>query len=731
MFISCLRYTVLFKVSFITIIKQPFYESYMCGIVGVFNHEQAFERIITALAILKNRGKDGFGITDGRSIQCQRSLELFKKINTKNILGHSLHAVVNTVPQPIGKQGVLVANCEIYNWEELNKKYNFTAQNDADLLLSLLDSFGIHKLDEIDGVYAFAYWNSDILTIARDILGEKPLWFAHSTDNFAFASEKKALERTEFIDIQELNPRQVLTYDIKHNTLKTTQRPFFEYLPEHEGSYEELKEKTKNLLHKSIQQRIPTQKFGLLFSGGIDSTYLAAYFKNNGYEFTCYTAVLDSKTIPPDLEYSQKAAAELNLNVKVKKIKVEEIPPYLEKIVPLIEDSNVVKVGVALPFYIACGMAREDGCKVIFSGLGSEEIFAGYERHKNSSNINQECVAGLRKMYERDFYRDDVLTMDNNLELRLPFLDLSLVKYALKIPERYKFKEPHVKFILRDIALDNGLPEEFAFRKKTAAQYGSRFDSALGKLAKKNGFSSKSAYLRTFYPAHNLKLGVLFSSGKDSTYAAYIMKRQNYELACLISMRSSNPDSYMFQTASTEMIELQAEAMGLPIVIGVTEGEKEKELRDLEMTIKEAKEKYKLEGIVSGAVFSTYQRDRIETICDKLGLKIFAPLWHKPQIELLWELLQHGFEVVFSRVAAEGVDKSWLGAFLDEAKIKKLEKLNMEIGFHEAGEGGEFESLVLDCPLFQKKIRLEKVKIIEEDKHTATLIIEKARLEEK
>ncbi|MDO8511605.1 MAG: diphthine--ammonia ligase [Nanoarchaeota archaeon] len=705
----------------------------MCGIIGIFNDQDAFSKVKTALAFLHNRGRDGFGIANEHEIQHHHDLKKFYPLKDRNVVGHALHAVVDHIPQPIKKDGLLVANCEIYNWKKLNIKYKFNAKNDAELLLLFLDKFGIERLEELDGVYSFAYWKDDTLYLARDILGEKPLWYSYTTDTFAFASEKKALEKIGFIDIQELNPRQIIKYDIEKNGLESINREFFDYLPEHKGSFEELKEKTAALLNLAIEKMIPEKKFGLLFSGGIDSTYLAKYFKDKGYDFTSYTAVLDSEsgTIPSDLEAAQKVAKDLGLKLKVKKIKLAEIPKYLQKIVPLIEDSNVVKVGVALTFYIACEMAKEDGCKVIFSGLGSEEIFAGYERHKNSANINQECLSGLRKMYERDLYRDDVITMDNRMELRLPFLDLELIDYALKIPGKYKIKGEVTKYILREIALEKGIAKEYAFRKKTAAQYGSKFDYALGKLAKQQKFPSKSAYLRIFYPTHNVKLGVLFSSGKDSTAAAYIMKQQNYELTCLIHIKSENADSYMFQTAGTELVEMQAEAMGLPILIQKTKGEKESELKDLEQAFKEAQKKYQIEGIVSGALFSTYQRDRIEKICDKLGLKIFSPLWHKPQDQHLQDLLTHEFEIVLTAIAAEGLDKTWLGRKIDQKMLEELKRLHKKVGINEAFEGGEAETLVLDCPLFRKRISLVKTEKVMSSLNTGKLIIKDAILIDK
>ena len=692
----------------------------MCGIIGVFNNGQAERQVKIALAILKNRGKDASNIF---------------VIDGSNVFGHTLHSVINHVPQPIQKEGVLTANCEIYNWQELEIKYNLQAENDACLLLKFLDKFGLEKINELDGVFAFAYLKGGILYLVRDLFGVKPLWFVYNRDEFAFASEKKALEKLGYLDIQELNPRNILIYNLNQKKVKFINREFVTYLPEHKDPYEIIKQKTSELLNQAIAKRIPPKKFGLLFSGGIDSTFLAKYFRDQGKEFTCYTAVLDTENKEPlDLTYAQKVAEELGLKLKIKKIKQEEIPKYLKKIVPLIEDSNVVKVGVALTFYLACEMAKEDGCKVIFSGLGSEEIFAGYERHKRSSNINQECVSGLLKMYERDLYRDDVLTMDNNLELRLPFLDRNLAEYALKIPEEHKIKENGrhgeivTKYILREISKERGLSEEFSFRKKTAAQYGSKFDYALGKLAKQEGFSSKSSYLRKFYSTHNLKLGILFSSGKDSAYAAYIMQKQNYELTCLITMKSKNPNSYMFHTPAIDLAYLQAEAMGLPIIVKETAGEKELELEDLEEVLLEAKEKYKIDGVVTGAVYSTYQRDRIEKICDRLGLKIFSPLWHKDQEQEMEELLKLGFKIVLSSIAGEGLNETWIGRKIGKEELEKLKQLNKKISFHLNGEGGEYESLVLDCPLFKKKIELVKSKKVMDSEISGRLLVEEARL---
>jgi diphthine-ammonia ligase len=203
-----------------------------------------------------------------------------------------------------------------------------------------------------------------------------------------------------------------------------------------------------------------------------------------------------------------------------------------------------------------------------------------------------------------------------------------------------------------------------------------------------------------------MKLGLLFSGGKDSSYAAYLIKRDNHEISCLISIFSENEESYMFHTPSISKVEKQAEAMEIPLVKMTTSGKKEKELLDLENAIKIAVKKYKIEGIISGAVESVYQASRIQKICDKLNIGCFNPLWQKNQIELLKELIKNNFEIIITGVFAEGFDKSWLGRQIDDKFIKDIQKLNEKYKISPSGEGGEYESFVLNSPLFNKKLKI-------------------------
>ena len=215
-----------------------------------------------------------------------------------------------------------------------------------------------------------------------------------------------------------------------------------------------------------------------------------------------------------------------------------------------------------------------------------------------------------------------------------------------------------------------------------------------------------------------MKVAILFSGGKDSVYSAYLVKQAEHELSCLISIFSENKESYMFHTPSIEKVEKQAEVMGLSIIIQKTKGEKEKELEDLEEAIKKAKQEYGIEGIVTGAIQSVYQASRIQKICDRLKLKCINPLWQKNELEYLKELIDNKFKVMIVGVFAYPLDQKWLGRIIDVDFIKEVQELNEKYKIHVAGEGGEFETFVLNCPLFDKELEVKGFKDISTGEHS-------------
>jgi diphthine-ammonia ligase len=206
-----------------------------------------------------------------------------------------------------------------------------------------------------------------------------------------------------------------------------------------------------------------------------------------------------------------------------------------------------------------------------------------------------------------------------------------------------------------------------------------------------------------------LKVTALFSGGKDSTYAAYLAEKRD-SLECLVTLSPLRQDSYMFHYPNVWVTGLQAEAMDLPQVTMATEGIKEVELQDLIKALSLAKERFGIEGVYTGALASVYQKSRIDKICDGLGLESVSPLWHIDPETHLRNLLKNGFQVIVTSVSALGFGEGWLGRTIDGKVVEELLALHSKYGVHAGLEGGEGETLVLDCPIFEKRIELEESK---------------------
>ena len=667
----------------------------MCGITGAENRELAEELLVH----LEHRGSS-----------C-------KTLETKNFsIGHYLHSVVGELEQPIKEKGLLTANCEIYNWKHLNEEDGWKTENDAETLLKVLEEKGVKGLEEIDGIYAFAYIKDGEVVLARDILGVNPIWYTEKGEEFAFASEKQALEK-EGLEARELHPRQILRYDIETGERKFEQREFFEIndpknsrsSSENQKTQEEFSEnekigleeaskKIKELFLEAVEKRVPEGDLALLFSGGVDSTLIAAALQEIGKEFTAYTSGIQHGNVdaPRDMEWAREIAEEMDIELEAYEASLEEVEKELPNITDWISSTSVVKNGVALPFHLAL-QNPSGGEQVVMSGLGSEQLYAGY--HRQQGYLNKECLSGLRGIFERDLYRDNVISFRNDREIRLPFLDHDLIEHALTIPEEYKVKDDYRKYVLRKAAEKLGVPEKVAWRKKTAAQYGSNFDKAIDRLSRDNNFSHKQEYLNSFRDRPNRKLVALTSGGKDSNAALYRMKRRNNEISCLLTLRSSNKDSYMFDSKKSRgHLEEQSDKLGVPLIVQRTEGEKEKELEDLRKGLERARDEHSVEGVVAGALASTYQRDRVDRVAEEVGLKVFAPLWQENQERYMQWLIREGFEVQITSVAARGLTEKWEGRVLDTESVEELVTLSKEYGFNAAGEGGEYETRVVGFP---------------------------------
>ncbi|RLE60086.1 MAG: diphthine--ammonia ligase [Thermoprotei archaeon] len=222
----------------------------------------------------------------------------------------------------------------------------------------------------------------------------------------------------------------------------------------------------------------------------------------------------------------------------------------------------------------------------------------------------------------------------------------------------------------------------------------------------------------------------LFSGGKDSTYALHWAFLKGFFVRCLVTLKPEREDSWMFHFPAVDVTKLQARAIGLPLIFKKTLGEKDKELEDLKQALMEAKTRYGIYGLVTGALLSDYQRMNINMIAHQLGLKVFSPLWRKNQEEYMRSLVRHGFKFIITSISVYGLGRNFLGKEIDEQAVEEILLRARKYGFNPAFEGGEAETLVLDAPLFKKKLRV-KGSVVELGGYMWRYRVEEAWLEDK
>lgn len=203
-----------------------------------------------------------------------------------------------------------------------------------------------------------------------------------------------------------------------------------------------------------------------------------------------------------------------------------------------------------------------------------------------------------------------------------------------------------------------------------------------------------------------MRVCVLFSGGKDSTFALWCAIHQAHDVACLLTMIPERQDSWMFHHPAVEWTGLQANALGLPLVTAKTSGVKEEELTALRQSLSRLVTKLGIECVVTGSIASEYQKSRIDHICDGLGIRAIAPLWRMSPKRLLREQIEMGFEFILTACMAKGFSQSWLGRLIDIEALNELEKMSVRHGINLAFEGGEAETFVTDAPIFSRRIRI-------------------------
>ncbi|MGB5593778.1 MAG: asparagine synthase B [Crocosphaera sp.] len=435
----------------------------MCGIAGIWGTTEQVD-VKAMMNTIVHRGPDANGI--------------FVVPNSSGILGHQRLSIMDVEggDQPIysnGKKQAIIGNGEIYNYPqlllELQKKYQFLTKSDTEAILHLYEDRNITAVAELDGMFAFAIIDDNKFFAARDPIGIKPLYYSEKDGNFWFASELKAI--TEFCEnVEEFPPGCFFSSETGFSTYYTLP----DISPDLDANVDDLIKEIRETVEASVVKRLMSDvPLGAFLSGGLDSSIIAAVAKQHKSELHTFSVGIegskDIKSARLVSDYLGTIHHEYIITPEEAIAKLPEIIYYLESF-----DQDLVRSGI--PCYFTSRLAAEY-VKVILTGEGADELFAGYTYYKDipdDDTLHTELRRSVSSLHNINLQRVDRLTMAHSIEGRVPFLDLKMIELGQKVPAHLKLKgDPLVeKWILRK-AFEDMLPDEIVWRKKEQFDEGS------------------------------------------------------------------------------------------------------------------------------------------------------------------------------------------------------------------------------------------------------------------
>ncbi len=444
----------------------------MCGIAGIWGEEDV-PLVREMMTRLIHRGPDAEGMHR----------------HTRGTLGHRRLSIMDPAggDQPIydarGERAIL-ANGEIYNFpalrEELAGRHDFRTHSDSESALHLYGELGCAAAERLDGMFALAIADGEDVYLARDAIGIKPLYYGKRQGALVFASELKALEGVAG-EISEFPPGA--WYHTREGLHRFYELPAPE--PCH-GSPEELAGLVRDMLEAAVVKRLMSDvPLGAFLSGGLDSSLIAALARRHVSELHTFSVGIEGSR---DLEAARLVARHLDTVHHEVLLSAEEVTEKLPEIVYHLESFDQDLVPSAIPCYFVSRIAA-DYVKVILTGEGADELFAGYTYYKDIADagaLHGELRRSVGALHNMNLQRVDRLTMAHSIEGRVPFLDVAFVEMALAIPPELKLHKSAdggllEKWILRK-AGEGLLPEEILWRGKEQFDEGSGTTELLGGL---------------------------------------------------------------------------------------------------------------------------------------------------------------------------------------------------------------------------------------------------------
>jgi asparagine synthase (glutamine-hydrolysing) len=426
----------------------------MCGIAVVSGTTNP--RIVNGMmARMRHRGPDGKGTR-----RCGRT-----------VLGHVRLAILDVAGgvQPMANERgdlTLTFNGEIYNHldfrHKLEERHIFKTRSDSEVLLHLYEEESEDMLDQLDGMFAFALAGPHGLLLARDPLGIKPLYTGRRGDMFMAASELKAFPRMD--ELHMLPAGHALLAGEKEWRYA---RPFPPERPIVRPPLSEALAEVRRRFEEAVVKRLMSDvPVGVFLSGGLDSSLVAAIMRPHTVRLHSFTAGMKGS---PDLQAAAAAAKFLGTEHHELVYTAADVHKAIPDVVRSMESFDAPLIRSAVPMYFISKLAAEH-VKVVLSGEGADELFAGYEylrRLGGGERLKKELADITVRLQDTNLQRADRISMAFGLEARVPFLDLGLVRYASRLPPEWLEPRPGrpEKWLLRQ-ACRGLLPTEIEQRKK-------------------------------------------------------------------------------------------------------------------------------------------------------------------------------------------------------------------------------------------------------------------------
>jgi asparagine synthase (glutamine-hydrolysing) len=366
----------------------------------------------------------------------------------------------------------VIANGEIYNFPGLrpglSERHKFRTTNDSEAILHLYEEHGTSLVEHLDGMFTFAIADGPDMMAARDPIGIKPLYYGKKDGEFMFASELKALapycdEIEEFAPGTLYHSREGFKTYYEVPDIMPEDRPVEEYI-------KELGETLEASVLKRLMSDVPV---GAFLSGGLDSSLICAIARKHLPELHTFSVGIEGSR---DLEAARIVSRHLDTIHHEYILTEKELREKLPGIIYYIESFDQDLVRSAFPCFFTSMIASEN-VKVILTGEGADELFAGYKYYKGITDgmvLHNELRRSVSALHNINLQRVDRMTMAHSIEGRVPFLDLQMIRLGQRIPAKYKLMgdPPVEKWILRK-AFEDLLPGEIIWRDKEQFDEGS------------------------------------------------------------------------------------------------------------------------------------------------------------------------------------------------------------------------------------------------------------------